>query len=227
MTASASGASAAAQRWPSGPASAWASAASSSAQPQPYGRSEEPAGAADELRLRGQRHRAELVVQRGPGLRRGHRVAGHPKQPDQQPVHLHARVPVVTAVEHRGARPRPVREVTRRGHRVVHAGRELPPDVGQRHLRVAGRPGAQQVSPFLRQVHSVPALLAAARVRRPGYPGTGAPGWMPGTRLPYAYRSACPDTQVRAAPPTQTWPDGSAEMCTRPARPSTVPWLAT
>ena len=33
--------------------------------------------------------------------------------------------------------------------------------------------------------------------------------------------------QVTVPPPTQTWPSASWETCTRPRRPSAVPWLAT
>lgn len=36
-----------------------------------------------------------------------------------------------------------------------------------------------------------------------------------------------PVRQVIVPPPTQIVPSASVEMCTRPARPSAVPWLAT
>ena len=41
------------------------------------------------------------------------------------------------------------------------------------------------------------------------------------------YSSTWPVTQVTVPPPTQIAPLSSAEMCTRPWRPSAVPWLAT
>ena len=41
------------------------------------------------------------------------------------------------------------------------------------------------------------------------------------------HSSTLPLTHVTVPPPTQIVPSPSTEMCTRPARPSAVPWLAT
>jgi len=41
------------------------------------------------------------------------------------------------------------------------------------------------------------------------------------------YSSTWPRTQVTVPPPTQIVPSGPLETCTRPERPSAVPWLAT
>ena len=54
----------------------------------------------------------------------------------------------------------------------------------------------------------------------------GCAGRGQGATLPHArYSSTLPCTQVTVSPPIQNW-SPSCATCTRPARPSTVPWLA-
>lgn len=55
----------------------------------------------------------------------------------------------------------------------------------------------------------------------------GARGRSPRAVAATPYSSTCPETQVTVPPPTQIVPSGSRSTCTRPARPSAVPWLAT
>jgi hypothetical protein len=73
-----------------------------------------------------------------------------------------------------------------------------------------------------------PERPAARPLGRPQRPGQGA-GLLqrPRQQLSAGYSSTWPVTQVTVPPPTQMVPPGSRETCTRPARPSAVPWLAT
>ena len=75
------------------------------------------------------------------------------EQAHQQPVHLHARMPVEAAIEDRRAGPWAEREVSRTGHRVMDVSGELALDVAERHPGVSSGLGAQQFAPFGRQVH--------------------------------------------------------------------------
>jgi hypothetical protein len=97
---------------------------------------------------------------------------------------------------------------------------------------------------FGSELRTGPAGLAARTARAgtwrcpvPGKPGGGCVNPWP---VPHDTRrnrrssgrrgcqsSTCPVTQVIVPPPTQIAPASSVEMCTRPWRPSTVPWLAT
>src|SRR5581483_10334537 len=98
-----------------------------------------PVGTGYEAGLCRQLVHGELGVQQLPDLAGRHHVAGQPQQPYQQPVHLDAGVPVQAAVEHRRPLGGPGREVSRFRHQVDKQRRELPADVGHRHLGVGNR----------------------------------------------------------------------------------------
>ncbi len=81
----------------------------------------------DERRLELHRVGGELPVQGRGDLVGRHQARHGAQQPDEQPVHLNAGMPVVAAVEHRTAHRGPVREIARPGHRVKDAGGEFRP----------------------------------------------------------------------------------------------------
>ena len=126
------------------------------------------------LRFGRQPVRRELPVQRGPHLRHRNRVRDHPQQSDQQPVHLHARVPVQAAEEDRVLVPHPRRRILRPVLQVDHDHRELAPDVGQRDLGVPGRRPGQDLAP-------------GAALRHPGHRST----LVPGSSRAYSAPSGC------------------------------------
>lgn len=70
------------------------------------------------------------------------------QEADQQPVHLHTRVPVEAAVERRVdvSGPRPI---FRTGHRMAQVVGVFPGDVGQRHLGEVARVLGQLLVPFV------------------------------------------------------------------------------
>jgi hypothetical protein len=121
------------------------------------------------LGLRGQPVRGELGVERGSDPGRGHRAGNRLEQPDQDPVHLHAGVPVVAAVEHRRPVPRLARELPRAGHQRGHQRRVFPGNVLQRQPGVTIRLGVQPASPLRREIHCVSCgRTGPAAGRRPG-----------------------------------------------------------
>src|SRR5215471_11515185 len=95
-------------------------------------------------------------------------------------------MPVVAAVEGRGAGLRAEREIAGGGHVVVDPGRELAPDVGERHLRIVRCLGAQQLTPVVRQSHVSPPVLSprpegpSVAASPGGRTGSGRPGWQTG-----------------------------------------------
>src|ERR1700729_1457961 len=71
-----------------------------------------------------------------------------------------------------------------------------------------------------------PPLMPAAWTILRAYQAGAPPGHRIG-QVRQLYSATEPAMHVTVPPPTQTWPSSSRETCTRPRRPSTVPWLAT
>jgi hypothetical protein len=95
-----------------------------------------------------------MLIQRGADPLPGNQFWCGAQEADQQPVHLHTRVPVEAAIERRVDFPGPG-PIFRTGHRMAQVVGVLPGDVGQGHLGEVVRVLGQPLAPFMMLDHVV------------------------------------------------------------------------